>query len=314
MPEQNEENRFRTYLQYTCSLSAFLSAFPPQELFADVVSSQSFRDIQGGRCRQQDRLSQLLRNGWMTEILIRLATASPQYALYANLWLPVQSYYSGYLGLRAFFLACDRRVPNDHTNTLKAISRDIDQRSQLFALPWRIICTGNPTAGQVQYHNLPDGVAVGNASPIARHYNVDFADSYGMLLRTTRKRLIEARCDDWKKRNRRRRISSAERNRIAQNLVPTSLFDCMYRMRLRSNYSDADSFLLTLHLEDEALELSQSIVNITWYNAFMIELLICRYLGKRTFEQMIRDFHNCDASGVARETVCIRYDNMNTWW
>lgn len=314
MTKGNEENRFRTYLQYTCGLSAFLSASTPDALFSEVVASDAFRDMQGGRCQQPDRLSQILRNAWMTEVLTRLATVSPQYASYANLWLPVQAYYSAYLGLRALFLACGRQVPNDHANTLRTIARDIERRPGLFAFPWRTICTGNPNSNQVEYHNLPAGVVIGMASSLANHHNVEFADSYGMLLRTTRKRLVDACCEKWKKDNCRQRIPGSERIRIAANLAPTSLFDFLYRMRLRSNYSDADSFLLTLHLENDAQELSSAIVNIVWHNAFMIELLICRYLGKNAFTRIVDEFRKHDTSGTATRTVCARLDAMKTWW
>lgn len=81
MIEKNEERRFRTYLQYTCSLSAFFSSCPPRVLFADTIASNAFRDIQGGRCQEPDRVGQILRNAWMTEALTRLATDSPQYTV-----------------------------------------------------------------------------------------------------------------------------------------------------------------------------------------------------------------------------------------
>lgn len=91
MTEENEERRFRTYLQYTCSLSSFFSSCAPQDLFQESIDSDAFRDIQGGRCQDVDRVGQILRNAWMTEILTRLAVDSPHYSLYANLWLPIQA-------------------------------------------------------------------------------------------------------------------------------------------------------------------------------------------------------------------------------
>jgi hypothetical protein len=51
--EIDQSNRFRTYLNYLSSLSDFLGDVKtnPQSLVADVIQSDTFHHIQGGRCK-----------------------------------------------------------------------------------------------------------------------------------------------------------------------------------------------------------------------------------------------------------------------
>jgi hypothetical protein len=155
--EADEFQRFTTYLNYLRALSLFLKRDFNLSSLREVVASASFMSIQGGRCPDVQRIRQLLRNAWSTEIQLSLAARQEGLVSYSNHWAPVQLYYASYLGLRALLLASNQTVPHDHTATLRAISLAIKARPQLFPQPWRTVCVGEPADPTLGYLNLPSG-------------------------------------------------------------------------------------------------------------------------------------------------------------
>ena len=314
--EEDQANRFRTYLNYLLSVSNFIDDVKddPAKLVKTVIEADGFRNIQGGRCEDIDKIGLLLRNAWFTEIQMDISGQYEEFVSYSNHWIPVQLYYTAYLTLRAYYLSRGQSIPKEHASNLKAIAQDINNRPDLFPQPWKAICIGNPDDSTAEIINLPPDVSIKIISSLSSSSKVQFWDSYGMFLKTTRLRQIETLCTDWKSRNKKKRINPKEKQRFITNLVPTTLFHALYRLRLRSNYADADSFLLASQGTSEAIDFHRALQKIGWSTSLILELLIARYIGKRPFAQLVDKFRKYDDKGRSENLVCLRWDALQKLW
>ena len=129
----------------------------------------------------------------------------------------------------------------------------IKLRPTLFPQPWRLLYTGAPRLPTISYLNLPSSVTIKQVSTLSNPCLQSFWDFYALFLRTTRERQGENAIAEWKKDNRRKTIPKKKRDEILAKLSPTSLFHALYRLRLRSNYSDAESFLASLRTQEMPL-------------------------------------------------------------
>jgi hypothetical protein len=69
--------------------------------------------------------------------------------------------------------------------------------------------------------------------PIPFGEDPNFWPRMGTWLRSTREARLTAREEHWKRKENKQRIAKAERTKIAQNLAPTSIFDCFWRVAFR---------------------------------------------------------------------------------
>ncbi len=311
-----QTNRFRTYLNYLSSFLDFfgMERYNPEIYVKPVIESKAFQDIQGGRCPDIEKVGRILRNAWFTELQLSISGQNEEFIFYSNHWAPVQLYYSAYLGLRAYFIVSGQAVSNEHASNLKAIGEEIQRRPSLFPLPLKVICVGNPEDNTTRYLNLPQHCSVSKISPLSSSWRVSFWDSYGMFLRTTRIRQLEKLCDDWRSLNKRKRISPKVKKAYSANLSPTTLFHCLYRLRVRSNYADADSFLLSVQETEEAIRFHNALQTVGWFALLVLELLIARYIGKKKFEQFVNDFRKHETQGLSDELICFRWDHLRNLW
>jgi len=313
--EQLEElNRFKTYLNYLKAISLFFTKDPEASRLSDVVNSRAFSSLRGGQCPDTPRVRQLMRNAWCTEIQLSVAARQVDFLGYSNHWAPVQLYYSVYLALRALFLASNQDVPNDHSATLKCVAEMIRTRPDLFPQPWRTLCVGKPKGSTLKYPNLPPAIVVQNISPLTNPGFAPFWDYYCLLLRTTRDRQGIIAVDEWKKRNKKKNIPKAKRTETMDNMPPTSFFYALYRLRLRSNYADAESFLITLENEVDNKDFHRSLRSIGWYTLKIIELLVARHIGKSQFGIWVDEFSKLDRSGLGAELVRRRWSTLQRLW
>jgi hypothetical protein len=301
--EIEQGNRFRTYLNYICSISAHLKHLTPKSFLKTITSSDEF-----GRIKRHNsdilEIEKLLRNAWLTEVKLHIDGEDNEFTTYSNHWAPVQLYYSAYLSLRAYFTANASQVPNEHTKNLKAINNDILNKSSLFPFPFHTMCLcGGARADDSKFINMPQGVCINKISGLTKFDNVEFYDSFALCLKTTRDKQIEKLCEDWRHRNKKKRVPALEKEKMVKNMGPTSLFNFLYRLRLRSNYEDADSFLFSQPTILESQDFNKSLRVICWYTQFMLETLIARYIGEKTFVGIVQKFEKFEKYGFSKKTV-----------
>ena len=310
--EREQDARFRTYLNYVCVLSqALQDAYnEPSVLLRKVLNSTPYQHIQGGQCEGVSSVERLLRNAWLTEIQLHLSPQHDELLPYSTHWAPVQLYYAVYLASRGFLSASNQNVGPKHAHTLAALSNELSNRGHLFPLPWRALCTGDPDASSIGYLNLPQTVSVDQVSPLTAAWRVGFWDSFCMFLRTTRRRQIAKRIEEWKRQHRRRRIKAAERATVVASLAPTSLFDSLYRLRVRSNYADADAALWALSSLDDAKAFSVAVRAIAWHTLLVLEALTARYLGEARYQKIVKEFSRQDVAAQSGNLAAKRWQKI----
>jgi hypothetical protein len=314
--ELEQANRFRTYLNYLNAISDFLGDIysAPENVVSPVIKSSDFQSLQGGRCIDTERLAELFRNAWFTEIQMSISAQYDEFVSYSNHWVPVQAYYASYLALRAYFNASGQHVGREHSSNLKAIAEEIQRRPLLFPQPWRTVCIGNPESSHCQLRNLPNGLTISQISSLTSSWRAPFWDSYAMFLRTTRLRHLQKQCDDWKDANNRKRVSPKVKRQFISNLSPTTLFHCLYRLRLRSNYADADSFLLSVVGSADGASFHAALRKVCWSTLLVLETLTARYIGKRDFENIVQSFRRYERKAVSDDLIGLRWGTVRSLW
>jgi len=210
-------------------------------------------------------------------------------------WSPVQAYYAVYLGLRALVVASGQTTPNDHTVTLRCASKDLRTGRIAAPAPWSALCVSCSDVTPKGFLNLPGGVQFVDISTAMSVVTEENAWSfYATALRTTRVELRSERFKEWKRKHPlsggklRKNMTAAGRQEIDDRLYATSVFDLLYRLRLRSNYSDADS-MVAGHPNDAA-NFSRSLGTIVDRSLLILEAHIRAYIGRAKFDELASEF------------------------
>src|SRR5205823_3978677 len=138
-------------------------------------------------------------------------------------------------------------VTDTHATILAALSNTIRQQ-KLFPCPWSAWCSGGPDRGEMRLGGLPPAAPVTQDEP----WKVTFSSSLQLALCTTRDRQIAQKKEEQRQREGRKRLSAEASQRIAERQPATTIFDFIWRLRTRSDYRDAESFLEGISVLDEA--------------------------------------------------------------
>lgn len=311
--EIQQGNRFRAYLNYLSALSSFLGDVEadPGTLLKPVVESLPFQRIKRKQNIDRQQLGRSLRNAWFTEVQLNIPSEFPDFLSYSIHWAPIQSYYATYHVLRSYYLASNRDVGRAHATTLKTIGEVIHQRPQLFPYPWRVYCTGNPEVSLPQLVNLPAGTSISKISPLSLSHNVSSWDSFAMFLKTTRQRQLDVDVEEWKRKQKAKRLRPGVKQALVASLPrATTLFDCLYRLRIRSNYVDADSFLLGVYESEDASDFHKALTRICWSTLLILEILIARHVGKQAFGTIVTEFLKHEKKGWSKKLIALRWESI----
>jgi hypothetical protein len=179
---------------------------------------------------------------------------------------------------------------------------------------WRIMCIGNPEQKSPKFVNVPAGLQIDKISPLSSVERSRILASFVMFLKTTRQRHLKRLCDEWKSKQKRKRVSPSVKQARINNMEPTSLFHCLYRLRLRSNYADADSFLLNVDDARVAQRFHSSIRTVCWSIMLVLELLVARYIKKKEFDSIVSEFSKYDKSERSSMLVQARWAAIKSAW
>jgi hypothetical protein len=249
---------------------------------------------------------------WTSEVQLHLPALMGDTAMlgFANAWAPVHAYYAVFGGLQAWFTANGMSgTGNDHTATLKTISNQIEQRD-LLPEPWNLLAVGCPMRGD-RIHLNDRGVDCTShvevlSIPVPFGNDPTFWPRLGTWLRSTREARLTARETQWKKKNKKKRISSTERSKIAASLPATSLFDCFWRMRIKSNYGTIDPYLVAQISDTDHRVFNTALCTVTRATLALLELYTLRRIGKTEFGKVAGDFVLQDSHNLTTRTLQAR--------
>lgn len=278
-------------------------------LQASVTTRPQHRRIQRVAMPLDD-VRRYLTRGWVSEIQLGLPAEMGNEAVvaYSNAWAPVHAYYAVFGLLQAWFAANGLGgTADDHTAALRTIAKMIEQRD-LFPEPWNLLAVGCPMRDERMYLNEPAGAnCAGHVEvlsiPTPFGNDSTFWQRYGTWLRSTREARLKAREEKVKKANCWGRISPKARTQIAASVAPTSLFDCFWRLRIKSNYGDIDPYLVAHIDAGEHLVFNRALRITTAATLGLLELYVMQRIGRPDFQALAREFVVNDGAGMTAATL-----------
>lgn len=266
-----------------------------------------------------NELRKHLEIGWTGELQLNIPAWVGQGHLlrYTNAWAPIHAYFASYMLLQGWFDAnAMTGLADDHAATLKTIASQIRDRD-LFPPPWSVLCAGNAIAGNCTYIHEPQAGACDASIQVlslplgyAAYSEREFWARIGTWLRTTREARLKLREGEWKRKQGRQRIAPAVRVEFADKLHPTSLFECLWRLRIRSNYRSVESYLVSFVSDSDHEAFHDALATITRANMFLLECYIARVVGAAAYRDIADAYLARDQHGLAAQTVGTRLDRV----
>jgi hypothetical protein len=298
-PDSEFAENFQAYLNYLEDLAgviggqygwkeSLVSGVHEAVLALPMISRIRRRSYVGGRT---EALERLLRKAWgELRRLHREIEIPDEYDEEANAWLPVQAYYSVYNAIMAVAVASGQMVPKDHTAALHSAAEYVKRGKLPF--PWSAYCEGCPQTGTVLFGGLrPSGEPV---HVLSRPDPSTTDDRLAMFLRTTRERELARRFSEMRRKairgRSRRNLNRSVKEAVAEKVAATTVFDLFWRMRRKSNYDDADVFVLGAADALHAQRFGSSLAILADATIAALEGVMAGYVGPELLLSAVRGY------------------------
>jgi hypothetical protein len=310
---EERARRFIVHKNYVSGLAQFAEheyAAARQKRLEALLRTQEaldgFKRISRSSSSDIGSIRQFLTIGWASELQLALTylRESPNFALpwypsksgrtllrFANAWTPVHMYYAIYMSGQAWLTSMGmKRSTETHAGTLRTISQHITARS-LLPFPWCVGCLGCPHVGEATYMNLPSGInpAV-HVELLSSPSLTTFWPRFCKMLETTRRRQLDGSFAGWKQKNKRKRMRAEEKRAVAERLSATTVFDYLWRLRVRCNYRDVESMLTVTTSDSWHWDFFRSMFIVMDSTCTLLQSLVLRYVGDAVYEEILQDF------------------------
>lgn len=255
---------------------------------------------------EAQRLQNTLRIAWAKELQLRIPGAFDADLLpFLIHGSGIHAYYVVFHAARALITVAGQAVAPSHSATLATLSSWTKDRD-LFPVPWSVRSEGGPSRSAMWIAGKPSyAITSGGVSPLSTPTPVTVWDSLDMLLFTTRDRQIKDRKRQWREKNKRFRVPANEAAKLCRNLPATTLFNVLYRLRTRSDYSDADAFLDGIPTTEAAAEFHSAICTFVHGTLVVLETLVVAYAGPDVYSDAADRFLK-QAPGPASDALRTR--------
>ncbi len=266
-----------------------------------IEERPAFQRMQQRRHARRERLAGLMSIAWQTEVALNLPCLldgeDGEFAALSTHWGTIQLYYAVYSAASAWLEAMQgESAPKDHRAVLNVLA-DYAATKALFPLPWGAACR---CCSPVEYCGEAEGYTPKYINPLSSAGYETALDRLCLALKTTREQELERRVAEWKRERRRKRISRPEREK-RDNFAPTTLFDFLWRLRVRANYVDAELFLAGGEFEQSAVSFLDCLCRIGSATLLLFEKLLAKSYGKVHIEALADQF--VERSRYGRMTV-----------
>lgn len=288
--DNKEQVAFDTYHSYLHSISQSIESNVESidDFFSEFTSNRAFNKIQTKKNVDIEKISKILRNAWYTEFQLKNLSVTSDFAEFSLHWGQVYSYYACYLQIRAYLICQNQKVNPKHRTTLRHFAQELEKRRNLFPSPWNVMCCDDPTKNKFINKKEPY-VDSHQLSNIAKQNPVD---NFAKFLKTTRQKEIKRKCEEWKEDNNKRKTPSAIKKKIIEDTPPTSIYDCLYRLRIRANYENADTFIFSTIPDNKAMGFHKSLNNIVWISSLILETITAKYLSWKNYKPILEKYEN----------------------
>lgn len=296
--EEERSRRFAVHKNYLGSLTLFLDLLYGRDdaMLEGLLVAQrqlpSFRRLARRRLDSGTELRRLLGISWASELQLRLANyGGGPFLRYSNAWAPVQAYYAVYMSVHAWLLTIGMGgLVDDHTRTLRTIVSHSVQRG-LLPHPWTVTCGGCPELGERRIEGIPI-----NAKPdqhvelLATPALGDVYPRLAKMLETTRDLRLQRLRREWLRANGRKRMPAAAKRAAGERLHATTLFDYLWRLRIRANYGDVSAFLMSGVDERDHEVFHRGLLRLTEATCLLFESLIATRIGCASYTAAANEF------------------------
>ena len=297
--EQERSHRFTVHRNYLSSIELFLGSLyghgdDQVRLLVDAQRAlPAYARIQRRKLSSAEtaEVRRLLDISWASEIQLRLANlGGDSFLRYANAWTPVQAYYSVYMSIHAYLVTIGMGgLIDDHTSTLRTVVSQVVDR--LMPHPFEVTCTGCTLVGQRQINGVPVGANIGaHIESLANPSIAEFYPRFAKMLETTRDNRLERGRREWISRSTRKNMPKAEKIAMAGRLHPTSLFDYLWRLRIRANYGDVSAFLMSGVDDRSHSAFHDGLVCLASSLCLLLQSLIVARVGPQAYADALDDF------------------------
>ncbi|TAF32921.1 MAG: hypothetical protein EAZ57_06250 [Cytophagales bacterium] len=254
------------------------------------------------------RVEQLLLNAWNTEYLLLFNTQEhehhPNYLRLALHWAFPQAYYSSYLTMFAAYTA-----KGVNCRTHEALIKQFASLSTNDAYPTTVSYFAEGEKGNYRFKNLPqleDFHKKNALDPILSPQ--DCASQIAILLKTTRDESSEHVKKERQSRGQtaiktkegdiRKKFSSDHWVQIAEKVGYTTLFDFLYRMRLKANYQDVRTFI---NADVDFKAFHKAMYSIVAYLNFIHESYTTKSIGQHEMQRIVEEFSEATQSNFVQQ-------------
>lgn len=261
------------------------------------------RDFELEHCKK------LLWNAWSTEHALGLALQvdNPEYYRFSLHWSFPQAYYSVYLAMTAFHHSQGTDSEN-HEKTIKVFGNSVKDDHYPAAISF--FCQGLHEQftfhGVPQFSTFPDGF-----TGLDRIHSLGMAQTQiAKFMASTRKRNAESKRERLeaqkdkkfltKEGTFRKKFFAEHWNLIYQTIPHTSLMNALYRLRIKANYHDIESFL---NAEIDFKGFCEALITIVDYMNFVHEAYLMKVIGRANYASILTTF----PKGINGETAMRRY-------
>jgi hypothetical protein len=254
-----------------------------------------------------------LTNAWGTELLLtftRDVATEDELLRLTNNWSIVQAYYVAYHAIQALLVSTGQPRPTGHSITQR-------QYASFWVHHARDLCPWSLAFGSEGPENMPPAHAANpGVQPWQTVDSVNCWDIACRALDTTRRSVVSEAISDkrhhersarrkaWRdeeasrqsvgRRARREpayplpRLTAAQKADVVTKVRSFTLLDYLYRLRIRTNYEDADVFAVGPSTQAESEKLQRHLRNVVSGLLLAHELHIRQLLGRPTMEKIIQ--------------------------
>ena len=265
-------------------------------------------DFELEKCRK------LLWNAWSTEyaFLITSQSENIDYYRFALHWHFPQVYYSIYLAMTAFHET--QGIANDnHEKSIKLFGNSIKDGHYPSSLQFYVKGDYNnfQYIGFDEFSGFPK-----DYSALSRVYNKQDAElHFANFLKSTRIQNAEnkrkrgekehAKQKDFqnKKGELIKKFSKKHWDKIYVSIPETTIFNIMYRLRIKANYHDIETFM---NAEIDFKLFHEYLGNIVHYVNFVHEAYVHKAIGDKNYKKVLYDFNG----HILEDRAKFRYESL----
>lgn len=255
----------------------------------------------------QEECRKLLWNCWSTEYAFRLSglVDDPEFYRYALHWNFPQAYYSLYLSMTAYQFT-QGTESWEHEKSIKVFGNHVKDGHY----PEAVSFYASGQYENTRVYKLP--LATRRLSEFEVLASIQTTDDAQMaiksFLKSKREKNAEHKRERLKQKNDRRfhtgsgtftkRFTENHWNLIYQTIPVTSLMNIMYRLRIKANYRDIQTFMDAEGLDYKMFH--ESLSSIVDYMNFVHEAYVCKAIGQDAYETILNGFRGVEEQPLSK--------------